>query len=113
MRVKGGTNLAMNRGDSETLTINYTDPNGSRLMQGDTIHFTIKERISDIEPTLTIPVTTFTPEGKAVIEIKSADTKDKEVKTYVYDIRLERSTGQIITLVKSSLFDIDYEVTIL
>ena len=112
MRVKGGTNLAMNRGDSETLTVNYTDINGVKLMSGDTLYLTIKERVSDLVPVLSYVITEFT-EGKAIITIDSADTRTKEVKTYVYDVRLVKANGQVFTLVKSSLFDIDAEVTIL
>lgn len=113
MRVKGGTHLAMNRGDSESLTINYTNVGGSKLSTGDTIYFSIKEKISDIEPVVSITVSEFTPEGKAVIAIESEDTRGKEIKTYVYDIRLKKANGKIVTLVKSSLFDIDAEVTTL
>lgn len=44
MRVKGRTNLAMNRGDSESLTINYTDIEGMKLMK-------VKITISATQPT--------------------------------------------------------------
>lgn len=107
-----GTNIEMIRGDTEFLTVSLVDTKGNKidLVEGDTIHFTIKEYVSNNIIKLQKVVTEFI-EGEAFIEIKSIDTKDWLFKNYIYDVQLTRGIDYVKTIVPVSNFKICEEVT--
>jgi len=106
MTVKG-TNLAMTRGDSESITVICTsDP----FVSGDTVTMTLRPEV-DEAIALQKVVTEFN-DGAAVIGIAPADTANLTMDMdYVYDIQVTRANGTVTTLVKPSRFTIEEEVT--
>jgi len=105
-----GTSMSMIRGDTETITINCTNVDGSSVafMAGDKIYFTVKKRTTDVDFILQKIVEEFA-DGVAIIELSSLDTKNLDCSTYKYDMRLVQDGG-VITLIPASLFSIEREV---
>lgn len=107
-----GTNIAMVRGDSESLTIRLVDDTGTQVsfVSGDTVYFTVREALGDTTTTLQKVITAFVS-GEAVVQINPSDTSSLFFKTYVYDIQWTRADGQVKTIVPASDFEILAEVT--
>lgn len=107
-----GTNIAMVRGDTESLTVRIFDDAGTQLNFefGDTVYFTVREIIGDTTTIIQKVITGFT-DGEAVVQIDPADTNDLFFKTYVYDIQWTKADGQVKTIVPASDFEILAEVT--
>lgn len=106
MTVKG-TNLAMTRGDSESITVICTsDP----FESGDMVTMTLRP---DVDEAIALQkVVTEFNDGAAVIGIAPADTSNLTMDMdYVYDIQVTRANGTVTTLVKPSRFTIEEEVT--
>ena len=102
-----GTDLAMTRGDSESITVKCTsDP----FATGDVVTMTVRE---DVESAIVLQkVITAFDSGDAVIGILPADTANLTMDTdYVYDIQVVRADGTVTTLIKPSKFTIEEEVT--
>ena len=107
-----GTDLAMIRGDSESITLSLKD--GAAVIPfvtGDTVYFTVKGSPIVDEIALQKIVTEFNEDGNCIIEIAPNDTKDLEFRSYVYDIQLNRLDGTVTTIVPCSKFAILQEVT--
>jgi len=105
-------NISMIRGDSETITVSCKDSNKADipLVTGDTVYFTIKNTVNDIEKILQKVITEFV-NGTAIIPISPEDTKTLDFSTYVYDIQLKFADGTIKTIITPSEFTIEGEVT--
>jgi hypothetical protein len=107
-----GTDLAMIRGDSESITLSLKD--GAAVVPfvtGDTVYFTVKKSSLVDEIALQKIVTEFNEDGNCIIEIAPNDTKDLGFRSYVYDIQLNRLDGTVTTIVPCSNFAILQEVT--
>ncbi len=101
----GKVNIAMTRGDSESITVRCSEP----FNEGDTVYFTVRED-AESEIVLQKVVTDF-PLGEAVILILPADTEPLDFGTYLYDIQVTRAGGVVTTLVVPSRFKLNEEVT--
>lgn len=99
-------NLKMTRGDSANISVN-----GLSLVNGDTIYMTVKDNVNSDDKKFQKIVTSFTPEGNAIVFIEPTDTKGLNYKTYVYDIQLTRANGSVSTVVKPHEFKVESEVT--
>jgi|CZCB01.1.fsa_nt_gi hypothetical protein len=111
MRVNG-TDLAMIRGDSESITLSLKDGDAViPFVTGDTVYFTVKVSPIVDEIALQKIVTEFNEDGNCIIEIAPNDTKDLRFISYVYDIQLNRFDGTVTTIVPCSKFAILPEVT--
>ena len=107
-----GTDLAMIRGDSESITLSLKDGKAViPFVTGDTVYFTVKRSPIVDEIALQKIVTEFNEDGNCIIEIAPNDTKDLEFGSYVYDIQLNRLDGTVTTIVPCSKFAILQEVT--
>ena len=107
-----GTDLAMIRGDSESITLSLKDGDAViPFVTGDTVYFTVKVSPIVDEIALQKIVTEFNEDGNCIIEIAPNDTKDLEFRNYVYDIQLNRFDGTVTTIVPCSKFAILQEVT--
>jgi hypothetical protein len=107
-----GTDLAMIRGDSESITLSLKD--GAAVVPfvtGDTVYFTVKGSPIVDEIALQKTITEFNEDGNCIIEIAPDDTKGLEFRNYVYDIQLNRLDGTVTTIVPCSKFAILQEVT--
>ena len=107
-----GTDLAMIRGDSESITLSIQDGEAViPFVPGDTVYFTVKRSSLVDEIALQKIVTEFNEDGNCIIEIAPNDTKDLEFRSYVYDIQLNRLDGTVTTIIPCSKFVIAEEVT--
>ncbi len=107
-----GTDLAMIRGDSESITLSLKDGEAAiPFAPGDTVYFTVKGSPIVDEIALQKIVTEFNEDGNCIIEIAPNDTKDLGFRSYVYDIQLNRLDGTVTTIVPCSKFDVLQEVT--
>ena len=90
----------MRKGDTEAVNVNVTGVDGEKvdLVDGDIIHLTIKLRDSDTNKILQKSVTEFV-NGEALITIYPEDTKELDIRSYVYDIQLTRGNRYIKTIV--------------
>ena len=107
------TNISMIRGDSESITVAMQDSTGAAvpLVDGDTIYFTVKADTHTDAKIMQKIVTSFT-DGKAIITIVPADTKDLPAPLEcVYDLQLSKADGSVITIIRPSKFTIEGEVT--
>jgi len=89
-----GTNARMRRGDSDSIEVT-----GLSLVYGDKVYFTVKDSIYSTEKRLQKIVTEFTAEGNAVIPIDPADTKSLNVRDYVYDIQVNFTNNEVLTVI--------------
>ena len=111
MRING-SDLTMIRGDSESIALSLKrDDVIIPFNQGDTVYFTVKRSHSTEDITLQKIITEFNEDGNCIIEIEPEDTKELEIRSYVYDIQLTDSNGRVTTIIPCSKFVIAEEVT--
>ena len=107
-----GTDLAMIRGDSESITLSLKDGEAViSFVPGDTVYFTVKISSAVDKKALQKTITEFNEDGNCIIEIAPNDTKDLGFRSYVYDIQLNRFDGTVTTIVPCSKFVVLEEVT--
>ena len=100
------TKISFTRGDTKTLTA-YAD--NRPFEAGDTVRFTVKKNTAS-PAVITKTITEFTEQGKAVIPLAHADTKDIDFGSYIFDCELTDSSGNVYTFVKGS-FELTWEAT--
>ena len=106
-----GTDLAMIRGDSESITLSLKEGNAViSFVTGDTVYFTVKRSPIVDEIALQKIVTEF-HDGKALVDIFPADTKTLPIGRYVYDIQITFANGTVKTVVGPATLEIAAEVT--
>jgi hypothetical protein len=108
-----GKNLTITRGDSESLTIRCIDKATKEVIPfqtGDTLYFTVKTSTGTSVKSLQKVITLFS-NGIAIIDILPEDTQNLKGGTYVYDIQWNKQSGQVKSIVKTSKFIIDEDVT--
>lgn len=106
-----GFNIEMTRGDSDSITVSCTKDGISHdFTAGDIVYFTVKKSIYDSVKVIQKIITEFA-DGKAVIPILPADTRDLSFSTYVYDVQINFFDGSVNTVIPPSSFTILPEVT--
>lgn len=107
-----GTNISMTRGDSEAIKVTVKDTLGNiiPLVTGDTIHFTVREKMLSTTKIIEKIITEF-DDGQALITIHPQDTNNLRFTSYIYDIQLTRENGSVKTIITPSQFTITGEVT--
>ena len=107
-----GKNISMTRGDSEAIKVTVKDTLGNiiPLVNGDTIHFTVRENV--LSPTKIIEkIITEFDDGEALITIDPQDTGNLKFTSYVYDIQLTKENGIVRTIITPADFTITGEVS--
>lgn len=103
-----GTSITMTRGDSFAADIGIFQPNGKPYCpkEGDVIRFAMKQSVKDETCLILkeIPIETM----RLVLE--PSDTKDLPFGSYVYDIQLTKSTGEVDTFITKSTITLTEEV---
>lgn len=103
-----GTTITLTRGDTFRANLNIVDKNGIPYtpQPGDEIRFAMKKNYSAGEPLIfkNIPTDTL------LLVIDPEDTKDLSFGSYVYDIQLTDSFGNVDTFITTSKFIITEEV---
>lgn len=107
-----GTDVTMIRGDTEAMKVSLSDELGTKinLVTGDKVYLTIKQNAGTDEKVFQKVVTVF-DDGEALIPINPEDTKGVKPQTYVYDIQVNRGTGDVKTVIPKSNFTILEDVT--
>ena len=103
-----GTNITMTRGDTFSADICIYQPNGKpyNLVEGDVVQFAMKKSAKDTDILILkdIPIKTM----KLVLD--PDDTKELDFGTYVYDIQLQKITGEVYTFITKSYLTLTEEV---
>ena len=105
------------RGDTDSFTVEVLDATNPNidpvqvpLVEGDTVYFTVKDSVADTIKRLQKIITAFN-NGKAEIFITHDDTKNLNVKKYMYDIQISFAGGDVKTIIGPSKFELLSEVT--
>ncbi len=108
------------RGANNTQRMTFTNPDGSAFsLIGHTIHWTLRRREKDDKALLekssldTDQIEVIAPSANGIADLKiiPADTKDLEPGKYVHDVWIEKATGEMIPVVRASLFNLIWEVS--
>ncbi len=103
-----GTTITLTRGDSFAADVGIFQPNGEpyTLSPGDSVRFAMKQSIKDKECLILkeIPIQTM----RLVLEPE--DTKHLPFGSYIYDIQLTKSNGEVDTFITKSTLTITEEV---
>lgn len=102
-----GTNLAMTRGDTESITVSLK---GDVFSAGDKVEFTVRKQPEHPVKIIHKIVTEFEA-GKAIIKLYPEDTQKLPFMQYIYDVQLTRADGAVYTIIKPSKFGILPEVS--
>lgn len=117
--------ISMIRGDTLTLRLTVTDDDSELFdLTGSTLHFRVKQKVTDADPALIIkssalateieillPQTDITKKGRADIKLGPSDTDSLTPGNYVYDVWIVLSTGAEHVVIKPSRFRIEQAVT--
>lgn len=106
-----GTKITLTRGDSAYITINIMNEDGTpyELKPGDVVRCQVRDKANDGD--LLFEGQVETVDNELVFHIYPEDTKNAEVKSYVWDAQLETADGDIFTFITESAFKITNEVT--
>lgn len=103
-----GTSITLTRGDSFAADIGIVQPDGEPYIpgEGDKIRFAMKQSIKDDVCLILkeIPIDTMR------LVLDPEDTKDLPFGSYVYDIQLTKSTGEVDTFITKSNLTLTEEV---
>lgn len=109
-----GQDIYMTRGDTESITLAIYDEEDNLIpfsnSNDDTVYFTVKSSTQTGVIDFQKVITTFTPEGEAIVEITPNDTSNLRYGDYVYDVQINKD-GNVTTVIKPSKFVIEEEVT--
>lgn len=83
----------------------------TEFVDGDTVYFSIKEKISDTSYTLQKIITSFTAEGYADCTLSATETDTFDECTYWYDMKLVKANGEEYTFIKGRLIIDKDEIT--
>lgn len=101
------TDIRITRGDTAFLSVDLYDDKGKyELKSGDKLELTAKHAIDDSAYSMHI-----TANDNAVFTFKHSDTANLEYGSYVYDIQLTLSNGDVFTVIPLSHIVILEEVT--
>lgn len=103
-----GTTINLTRGDTFAADIQIFQPDGEPyvLGNGDSVRFAMKKKISDAVPLILKEIPTDTLK----LVLNPEDTKDLDFGSYVYDIQLTKSTGEVDTFITKSNLNLTEEV---
>lgn len=103
-----GTSITLTRGDSFAADIAIIQPDGEPYIpsEGDQVRFAMKRNVKDEEVLILreIPIDTMR------LVLNPNDTKELEFGSYVYDIQLTKSTGEVDTFITKSTLTLTEEV---
>lgn len=103
-----GTNITMTRGDTFSADICIYQPNGKpyNLAKDDVIQFAMKKSAKDTTILILKDISIDTMK----LVLNPDDTKDLDFGTYVYDIQLQKTTGEVYTFITKSYLTLTEEV---
>lgn len=114
-------NISITRGDSAYITIDIFDGSGNAIIpgDGDVVRCQVRDAVNDgnllFEGEIIKNVVTQDEEETVQIiwHIKPQDTRNADMtKSYVYDVQIEFSNGDVFTFIQAASFEIMDEVTL-
>ncbi len=114
-------NISITRGDSAYITIDIIDGSGNAIIpgDGDVVRCQVRDAVNDgnllFEGEIIKNVVTQDEEETVQIiwHIKPQDTRSADMtKSYVYDVQIEFSNGDVFTFIEAASFEIMDEVTL-
>jgi len=96
-----GNTISLTTGDTAIIELTLDN---YKLVEGDSVVFTVKKNISDMRPLIEKTVYSF-EDGKAKFMLFSGDTGLTPGK-YIYDVQVNLSDGRIDTVIPPSTFKI-------
>lgn len=103
--------MSMFSGDSEAFFVSCMENKIARpFVTGDVVYFTVKKNISNEEKVLQKVITSFV-DGKALIELSPADTKELTPMRYIYDAKIILAGGFQKTVLGPAEFELKAVVT--
>lgn len=114
-------NISITRGDSAYITIEIFDGSGNAIIpgDGDVVRCQVRDAVNDgnllFEGEIIKNVVTQDEEETVQIiwHIKPQDTRNADMtKSYVYDVQIEFSNGDVFTFIQAASFEIMDEVTL-
>lgn len=103
-----GTTINLTRGDTFSAKIEIEDSEGNEYIpkNGDRIRFAMKRTYNDELPLLVKEI----PTNTMILSLEPIDTKNLDFRSYVYDIELTKSNGDVDTFIARSRINILEEV---
>lgn len=103
-----GTTITITRGDTLKVyvTPSYKDGTPYEPVEGDSIRFAMKQKLTDTEPLLIKPIPTDT----LLLHLEPSITKELAYGAYVYDIELTHSNGDVDTFITKATLKVTEEV---
>ena len=103
-----GSTIKLTRGDSMKVLVTPYNQDGTEYVaqQGDTIRFALKRNYSDQTPLVEKNV----PTNSYLLTLVPSDTKELPFGSYVYDVELTKSNGDVDTYIAEATFIIAREV---
>lgn len=99
--------ISLTRGDTAYLNISVEiDEKPYDMQSDDTLTFSIKKSTSDETPVVQKTIT-----GGTTIHIEPKDTSGLAFGKYKYDVQLDKSNGDVFTIIEPTAFVILEEVT--
>lgn len=108
MQKISGTKIMLTRGDTLKAHVSMIKQDGSEYVpqEGDSIRFAMKKSYSDSS----VLVEKTIPNDTLLLHLEPNDTKLLEFGSYVYDIELTYSNGDVDTFIDRSVFELTEEV---
>lgn len=105
--------ISLTRGDTAYLDWEITDGDNNIILLGenDRVRCTVREAPETDSPILFDGYMVYNEDGTAYMHIRPEDTRDAEVKTYVYDAQVEMENGDVFTFIPVSNFTLTAEST--
>lgn len=100
--------ITLTRGDTLIAHIEITNPDGSPYtpVEGDSVRFAMKSKVTDTEPLLLIDI----PIDTMDLKINPEDTKSLPFGKYIYDLQLTKANGDVDTFITMSSLRLTEEV---
>lgn len=101
--------IRLTRGDTARLSISIANELTEEeyiMAEDDTLTFTVKKRAKDPEYIIQKVST-----GSNSFHLEPSDTKELNFGSYIYDVQLNKSNGDVYTVVEPTAFQILQEVT--
>lgn len=98
--------ITLTRGDTCVLKLNVVDVRGENytLQSGDKLTFTLRKKVSSVATLLEKTL------EENILSLNPSDTLTLDFGDYVYDIVLKTATGEVFTVVPTSIFRVASEV---
>lgn len=104
-----GTTISMTRGDTLKVYVTMKERESEEEyfpVEGDVVRFAVKKNYKDAEPLIEKVI----PNDTQLLRLDPGDTKELKFGSYVYDIQITFSDGDVDTFIDRATFTLTEEV---